>query len=65
MAQWLKSLVALSEDEDLVHSTHSGSLLSGSQVPVDMAISGGRCPNCNKYIHADKTHKIKIKWILK
>lgn len=54
MAQWLKSLVALSEDEDLVHSNHSGSLLSGSQVQVDMAISGGRCPNCNKYIHQTK-----------
>lgn len=65
MAQWLRSLVALSEAEDMVHSTHSRSLLSGSKVPVDIALSGGRCPNCNKFIHGDKTHIIKIKWIFK
>lgn len=54
MAQWLRLLV-FSEDEDVVHSTHSGSLLFENKVPVDMALSGDRCPNCNKYIHADKT----------
>lgn len=54
MAQWLRWLV-LSEDDDMVHSTHSCSVLSGNKVPVDMALSGDRCPNCNKYIRADKT----------